>query len=226
MSADQGSRVSGRTGTKRVPRAVRTQQMIAVSSEVFASRGFGDVSMDEIAAAVGVTKPMLYAYFGSKEGLFAACAQEAGAQLRAHIADIALAEEHPPDERLWRGILAVFSFVEGNRDGWMLLYPAGRPPDGPIAEGADRARDEMGSLLGDLFADVAARHGVPADMHRHLQPIGHAFTAATIAAASRWLAEANEPKEVAALRLMNFAWLGLRGLLGGEVWLPGGSVSG
>lgn len=209
-----------RTGTKRVPRAVRSQQMVAVASAVFAERGYADASMDEIAARVGVTKPMLYSYFGSKEGLFAACAEEAGSRLRAQLADIALAGDDRPDERLWRGILAVFAFVEENREGWILLYPPGADRAGPLGEGAGHARDAMAGLLVGLFEQVAGRQGVPAEMHSHLEPIAQAFTAATIATASRWANEAAEPKEAAALRLMNFAWRGLGGLLDGQIWLP------
>lgn len=203
-----------------MPRAQRAQQMVSVASRVFAERGFADVSMDEIAASVGVTKPMLYSYFGSKEGLFAACAEEAGAHLRTHLAHIALAGDDRPDERLWGGILAVFTFVEGNREGWMLLYPPGADQRGPLGAGADHAREDMAGLLSGLFEQVAARQGVPEEMQRHLEPIAHAFTAATIATASRWVNEADEPKEAAALRLMNFAWLGFGGLLGGRIWLP------
>jgi AcrR family transcriptional regulator len=195
--------------------------MVSVASEVFAQRGFADVSMAEIAARVGVTKPMLYSYFGSKEGLFAACAEEAGGQLRAHLAQIALAGDEPPDERLWQGIVAVFAFVEDNREGWMLLYPAGADSRGPLGEGAEHAREAMAGLLTGLFEQVASSQGVPAEMHAHLEPIAHAFTAATIASASRWVSEASEPKEAAALRLMNFAWRGLGGLLDGQIWLPG-----
>ena len=220
MATDRRRTARARTGSKGVPRAVRERQMVLLASRAFARRGFGDVSMDEIAAAVGVTKPMLYSYFGSKEGLFAACAEEAGSQLRARLAHIALDEEGRPDERLWRGILAVFTFVEENRGGWMLLYPSGADRAGPIGKSAQRAREDMGGLLSGLFDDVAERQGVPAEMRGHLEPIAHAFTAATIAAASRWLHNAAEPKEAAALRLMNFAWLGFCGLLGGRVWLP------
>ena len=56
-------------GAEDMPRADRERQMLAVAERVFAERGFRSASMDEIAELVGVTKPMLYAYFGSKDGL-------------------------------------------------------------------------------------------------------------------------------------------------------------
>ncbi|MGI8624769.1 MAG: helix-turn-helix domain-containing protein, partial [Solirubrobacteraceae bacterium] len=55
----------GRAGTRQVPRAVREEQMLRVAGEVFAERGFHPASMDEIAGRADISKPMLYAYFGS-----------------------------------------------------------------------------------------------------------------------------------------------------------------
>lgn len=41
---------------------------------MFGLRGYGSTSVREVVEACGVTKPMLYYYFGSKEGLFVATA--------------------------------------------------------------------------------------------------------------------------------------------------------
>ena len=61
----------------RLPRAEREQQMLRTARALFAERGYADVTMDEVAGAVGVTKPLLYNYFGNKEQLFLACMKPA-----------------------------------------------------------------------------------------------------------------------------------------------------
>src|SRR5919112_2706792 len=61
-----------RAGTRLVPRAVREEQMLEVAGDVFAERGFHAASMDEIADRADISKPMLYAYFDSKDGLYSA----------------------------------------------------------------------------------------------------------------------------------------------------------
>ena len=66
-----------------MPRAIREQQMLAAAERAFADRGFHAASIDAIAEASGITKPMVYAYFGSKEGLYRACMQRARARLLA-----------------------------------------------------------------------------------------------------------------------------------------------
>jgi AcrR family transcriptional regulator len=63
---------------KRLPHAERERQALEAARELFAARGFAAVTMDEVAAAIGVTKPLLYAYFGNKEQLFLACMTPAG----------------------------------------------------------------------------------------------------------------------------------------------------
>ena len=60
-------------GTKRLPRAVREQQMLDAAVQMFSVNGYHETSMDAIAAQAEISKPMLYLYYGSKEELFAAC---------------------------------------------------------------------------------------------------------------------------------------------------------
>src|SRR5439155_12543670 len=100
--------VTNATPRRRVPRAEREQQMLEAADRVFARRGYQASSMDEIAAEVGITKPMLYAYFGSKEGLYLASVQRAGEMLAQRLRDSA---RGGPAERLEAGVHAFFSFV-------------------------------------------------------------------------------------------------------------------
>ena len=63
----------GAGGTKRLPRAVREQQMLDAALQMFSANGYHETSMDAIAAAAEISKPMLYLYYRSKEELFGAC---------------------------------------------------------------------------------------------------------------------------------------------------------
>jgi len=66
-----------RTGTKGVARAERERQIVDVAGEVFAERGFALAAVGDIAGRAGISKPLIYNYFGSKEGLLTACLQRA-----------------------------------------------------------------------------------------------------------------------------------------------------
>jgi AcrR family transcriptional regulator len=203
---------------RRLPRAEREEQMVAAATRVFATRGFGAASMDEIADAAGISKPMLYAYFDSKEGLFLACVEKGSRELRAQVREAALGAP-TPEQGLYRGLVAVMRFVEENGELWSVLYPHGPGSSGTFVEAAARAHDEMSALLAELMTMLATRRGVGPEAALESEPLAHALTGATIAVGT-WSRGRDEPAELHALRLMNFAWMGLGDLIAGELWLP------
>src|SRR5437763_4471925 len=101
---------------RRMPRPERERQMLEVAGRSFAAGGFHAVSMDEIAEQAGISKPMLYHYFGSKEGLYVAYVRQQGSALLAGMRD-ATEPDAPPAERLWAGALAVLAYVDERRRG-------------------------------------------------------------------------------------------------------------
>lgn len=68
----------GATGTKGVARAERERQILDVAGHAFALDGYAGTSLAAIAAAAGISKTLIHAYFGSKDGLFGACLTQAG----------------------------------------------------------------------------------------------------------------------------------------------------
>jgi AcrR family transcriptional regulator len=103
-----------------MPRAARKAQMLAVAEEVFAERGYLAASMDEIAERVGVSKPMLYEYFGSKEGLLVGCIDKARTELREATEQAVVGADNP-ESMLRLGLLAFFTFIAERRQSYSLL---------------------------------------------------------------------------------------------------------
>src|SRR3954470_19518463 len=102
---------------RRLPRAEGGERMLDAALEIFAARGFEAASMDEIAEATGITKPMLYSYFGSKEGLYLACIDRAGRPMIEAFRTAVLAEDDPA-RRLWQGVRAFLGWVDEHRQIW------------------------------------------------------------------------------------------------------------
>jgi AcrR family transcriptional regulator len=88
---------------------------------VFAADGYERASMDRIAELAGVSKPMLYAYFGSKEGLYVAYIELTGRELVQRLIS-AGQRDTAPIERLQARIAEFLGFVEEHRDGWTVLF--------------------------------------------------------------------------------------------------------
>ena len=65
----------------RLPAPRRRRQLLDVALDAFAERGFHRTSMDDVAEAAGVTKPVLYQHFGSKRELYLELLDDVGRQL-------------------------------------------------------------------------------------------------------------------------------------------------
>ncbi len=79
--------------TRMPPRTERRAQLLELATRVFTERGYQATSMDDIARAAGVTKPVLYQHFSSKEDLYGEVIEITGATLLAEVRSIA---EVPP----------------------------------------------------------------------------------------------------------------------------------
>ncbi|NDU71248.1 TetR family transcriptional regulator [Actinomadura sp. DSM 109109] len=132
-------------------RAERERQMLDVAERVFGERGYQAASMDEIAERCGVSKPMLYEYFGSKDGLLVACVTRSKAEL-FDATQKAMAGAATPEETLERGMVAYFRFVDEHSRSFAMLL---REPMAATPE-AIRAIDETRRQQSELIAGVLA----------------------------------------------------------------------
>src|SRR3954468_16705193 len=103
----------------RLPAARRRRQLLDVALEAFAANGFHRSSMEDIADAAGVTKPVLYQHFGSKRELYLELLDAVGRQLREPIAK-AVTGANRPREQVEAGFAAYFQFVANHQSAFSL----------------------------------------------------------------------------------------------------------
>jgi AcrR family transcriptional regulator len=138
----------------RLSRGDRMEQTLGVAHGLFAERGYGEVTMDEIAAAVGVTKPLLYNYFGNKERLYIACMERAGDSLTKTVGE-AIAGTASPGDALGAGVRAFFSFLDSDRAAWAVLFDETLPVGGEVADRVASYRGQIVELVSSsLLAQV------------------------------------------------------------------------
>lgn len=131
---------------RRLARADREQQILGIAHRAFATRGFGAVTMEEIAVEAGVTKPLLYAYFGNKDRLYEACMEPAGDALIESVMT-ALAAADDATDALATGVRAFFDYVDRDRDAWRVVFDESLPAGGPMALRAATYRERISELL-------------------------------------------------------------------------------
>jgi AcrR family transcriptional regulator len=193
----------------------REALILETAGPIFAARGYNAASMDEIALAAGVSKPVLYSSFGSKDGLYFAYIERAGGELLRRIRS-AGTREGSPDDRLWAGTLAFFTFVEEYRDGYSVLFAE------LAAGGATRRREvaairrRIVEMVAFIFDEVISTGERDARAVGGIEALAVAYVGAGESLANWWLEHPEESTEAVAARLMDVAWLGLDGLLTGR----------
>jgi AcrR family transcriptional regulator len=185
-------------------RAERERQMLDVAEEVFAEPGYAAVSMEEIAVRVGVSKPMLYEYFGSKEGLLLATIARARGELR-EVTERAVAEGGTAEEKLYQGYLAYFRFNEAHRRAWLvLLQEPALLGTGGAADEIEKIRRQQTGLLVSQMAWLA-----PDRPKRDLEAYAEIIVGACERLALWRTRNPGVPPDVAARQMMDVTWTGL-----------------
>jgi AcrR family transcriptional regulator len=189
-------------------RADREEQALVVARGLFAERGYAAVTMDEVAAAVGVTKPLLYNYFGNKDGLYLACMEPAADALVATVL-AAVERSAGPEEALRSGIHAFFAFLDSDRSAWRVLFDETAPAGGEIAARVSEQRERLTALVAaTLLTQLPGRDrpGVRAEV----EALSAALLGAAEALGRWWLRTGAMPAAEAADLLISTVEPGLR----------------
>ncbi|QEU94299.1 TetR/AcrR family transcriptional regulator [Streptomyces kanamyceticus] len=208
------------TGRRRVPRHEREQQIIDVAVQVFAKRGFHAASVDEIAELAGISKPMVYLYLDSKEGLFLACLRREADRLVAAFQGAAATGGAAPELRLHAALLAFFAFVAEHRDSWVVLHRQASELSEAIATAVAGARRAvLAEVAGLVLAGITESGDSQLD-DEDADFVAHALVGAADSLTD-WMADhPDQSPEGVTLRLMNMVWVGMGRVLEGEVWSP------
>jgi AcrR family transcriptional regulator len=204
---------------KRLPREVRERQILDAAVTVFSRHGYHAASMDEVSEVAGISKPMIYAYLGSKEDLFSACLQrEANELLEAIVAGIEPGQ--PPDIQLWHGLRSFFGYVGEHKESWRVLHRQAVAQGGPFAKELGSMRERAITLVSAVLVRSGSDEGVGKAASESGASLAAALVGAGESLADWWLDNPEESAGMIASRLMNLVWLGLSDLVQGHVWTP------
>ncbi len=189
----------------RLPAAERREQLLRTAVGVFAEHGYHATSMNDVAEAAGVTKPVLYQHFSSKRELFIELLADIGQELRVTISK-ATADAAGPRQQIENGFRAYFSFVDDHTDSFRVLFGSGARRD---PEFASFARGVETSIA-DAIAELIVVDGQPAPQR---QVLAHSIVGMTESASRYWLAHDRTPDvDTLAMQLSQLAWSGLRNI--------------
>lgn len=193
---------------RRLRRDERVEQLLDVAQQLFARNGFDGTSIEQLARSAGITRPVIYEHFGSKEGIYLACIRRARAQLDAVIG-AAVDGVEDLEQRLVAGIDASFRFIEEDPERWSVLFN-GVAIRGEVAEEATLLRFATIERIADFVHDA-----IPTTPRRDVEAYAHALSGAGEQLERWWRRNPTVSRQEVVGHLHRFAWQGLRPLVEG-----------
>ncbi|WP_330179688.1 TetR/AcrR family transcriptional regulator [Nocardia sp. NBC_01503] len=145
-------------GTKGVPRAQRERQILDIATTEFGTRGYANASVIAIATAAGVSKPLIYTYFGSRDGLHAACVQRAGETLVEAVARAQVV--HGAQGKALATLTGIFHALDGRTQNWRIIYDTTLPRPSAAHDRARTYQEALNAMGSQGVTEVLAEAGI------------------------------------------------------------------
>ena len=171
----------------------RRQQLIGVALELFSRRSPDDVSIDEIASAAGLSRPLVYHYFPGKISLYEAALQRASDDLAARFVE---PHEGPLGARLLRVMRRYFDFVDEHGPGFSALMRGGP------AVGSSTTNALVDSVRQAAYVQILSHLGVT-DPPARLELVVRSWISLAESTALIWLDGRRIPREELEPQLVN-----------------------
>ena len=136
----------------RLPRDQRRAQLLDAANEVFTTRGYHAAAMDEIAAAAGISKPVLYQHFDSKLDLYLALLDRACDSLLA-VVQVALGSTVDNADRVVAVIGAFYDFVSSASGEFRFVFESDLTGDGRVQERLWRVNNDVADSIAAVIAE-------------------------------------------------------------------------
>jgi AcrR family transcriptional regulator len=187
-------------------RAAREQQLLDLAEELFLSNGYERTSIEDIARAAGVTRPVVYEHYGSKEGIYLACVRRARDHFNSDVIH-AVAGTDDALEQLRRGADAYYRVLERDPRRWQLLFGPGGLVSDTLGEELARERFRTVNLLADLIEAHLPQHD-----QQQVDAFAHATTGSAEQLGRWWLAHPDISREQVTRYFVENVWASFEAL--------------
>jgi len=186
----------------RLSASARREQLLDVALQVFARQGYHGASMNDVADAAGVTKPVVYQHFDSKRELYLALLDEVGARLLTAISK-ATAGATDGKNQTELGFRAYFRWVADDHDAFLLLFGSGARRDEEFNDAVRKVTAQVAEAIKPLIAaDIDAEHQ---------RTLAHGLVGLAEGVSRRLVDNGTQfDPELLARQVSDLAWAGLR----------------
>lgn len=204
---------------KRLTAAARREVIERAATEVFAERGYRSASIDEIARRSGVSAPVVYDHFRSKQDLHRRLLERHFAELRQIWTEY-LAQGDPPELRMARALDAWFGYVQTHPYAWRMLFQDTSGDPGVQQIHQEVAAESRAALLPLLAGEPGAQEVAGSAEREALDMVWEIVRAVLQGLALWWYEHQHVPRDQVVATAMNALWIGFDRARRGETWSP------
>ncbi len=190
------------TTASRLSADARREQLLDVAIDAFAKSGYHSTSMNDVAAAAGVTKPVLYQHFDSKRALYVALLEDVGDRITSAVLE-ATKNTDSGKETTRLGFIAYFTWVAEHPREFQLLFGSNDRTDVEFTAMTRKLESSLAEAIAPLITA-----GIDA---QHQRTLALGLIALAIGVSQHLIAEGKRfNPETVAEQVFQFAWAGLR----------------
>ena len=190
---------------QRMARPARRKQLLGAAQEVFVAQGYHAAAMDDIAERAGVSKPVLYQHFPGKLELYLALLEQHATGLVERVRE-ALESTTNNKQRVAASVEAYFDFVDGDGEGFRLVFESDLRNDPVVRERVERMTQECVEAIAETIA-----HDTGLGPHE-AQLLSVGLQGMAEVGARWWLSSADQIGRDRAIELLvGLAWRGISG---------------
>lgn len=180
----------------RISGAERKAQILDVAAGLFGTIGYQSLKMTDIAKACGITKPVLYSHFPSKDALFEESLMNLGGQLSKLVVASIAAHERGDESAALSHLQNLLTFVQLNQGLWSDLHTSGIV-DRKIGNTMLSYRDQVANAVARILAGQRPARMTEDEAVKRIAPLAHALIGAADGGARWWQTEPDVPVEEA-----------------------------
>jgi AcrR family transcriptional regulator len=212
MSVDSGEVHGPR---RRLSAEERRESILDAANQVFGDHGFEHVRIDDVAAAAGISKALIYEHFESKQDLYSELMNRAALDLLRVLVEAAAAPGMEGALRMENAAAAGFLWVQEHPHAFHMFIRDVTDPE------ISAKQEELRRMSVTAMADVMemeppeTRAGMA---RRQTEQIAEMIVGGWYAVADWWLRHPDVPREELMTSMLGFMWLGLGRMQEGERW--------
>ena len=204
---------------KRLSREERRARILEAAARVFADRGYDGATLDEIAEAADISKPVIYDHFESKKDLHISLLDSHSRDL-VEFMSARVTAETDPGRQLAAGIDGLLEFVERDPYVWRLIFREPAAADAEVLEAYHRNQHRASSAIAALTAaqPVADQEGDPLDYDSRIEVVAEIIKHTGAALVGWWYEHREADRQELVAVAMNVLFVGIERMFAGDRW--------